>query len=96
MTVPQGDAVLETVFQPRCACCDEPAFDTHQLCLQHAELSIFIWRLEKRGEEISPDALEAYMRQVRRPVTFDLSDLPALYQQMIDAGVVQENGRLRV
>lgn len=84
----QGGVVLQVEVaaeQPRCLCCDQPAFGESVidsgLCIKHTELRIFIWRLQKRGEALEQGNLHEYMTRVQRPVTFDVSELPELWKQ---------------
>jgi hypothetical protein len=103
MTEYQGETQTQMEFQvsqpeqPRCQCCQAPAFgenviDTGQLCLKHTELRIYIWRLRKRGDPVSLASLIEYMHQVKRPVSFAVSELKDLYHQYVQAGLLETGG----
>ena len=94
----QGDTIQVLVApaaqEPTCKCCDKPVFGegilTTGLCEQHTELRVYIWRLRRRGDEVSIGGVTEYIQRVRKPVTFYLSDLPGLWKSYADAGLLEE------
>jgi hypothetical protein len=91
MDTVQGET-RTVISEARCSICGQPAFEPNfttdgYLCMKHAEMKIYFWRLQKRGDALTVGNLIEYMRRVQRPVSFAIDEAPALFREMQSRGL---------